>query len=462
MSEINDTFGLVGVSLDGKYEVASIVAEGGFGIVYRATHVALQKVVALKVLKVPPEFSGPTRVAFLEKFTLEARLIAALDHPAIVRVLDFGASPMPVGESAPWMVLDWLDGQTLEAQLAAENGKGSTPAQVYELLSPVFAAIAMANDEGIVHRDLKPANLMLQQSKRGETSIKVLDFGIAKVLDEEERTGSNSGNTRTSSALVAFSLHYAAPEQLTGMRTGVWTDVHALALIVVELLTGRAPYVGTNSGELYVSALSSTRPTPRALGVEVGSWEPVLEQALAFKSSERHASVREFSAALRDALPGACWQPAAAAIARTQVSLVPPAPAITGVEQTVVSTLRGTEVPALQPAPRSRLPVGLILGSVAVIAVIAAALALRPASAPARAAAPPVIASIPPTPTAIAAPPVIAAPTVIAVPTVIAAPVAQAPVVAATPPVVQPRAHGWRRGHRGAAANSQPDTLPIE
>ena len=106
MSEINDTFGLVGVSLDGKYEVASIVAEGGFGIVYRATHVALQKVVALKVLKVPPEFSGPTRVAFLEKFTLEARLIAALDHPAIVRVLDFGASPMPVGESAPWMVLD--------------------------------------------------------------------------------------------------------------------------------------------------------------------------------------------------------------------------------------------------------------------------------------------------------------------------------------------------------------------
>ena len=366
-----DAFGLVGAVLDGKYEVSSVVAEGGFGVVYRATHLGLAKAVALKVLKVPAELAAAPRKAFLEKFQQEARLIAALEHPAIVRVLDFGASPMPVGEAAPWMVLEWLEGRTLEAQLEAHGGRGVSPPQVLEMLAPVFAAIGLAHDEGISHRDLKPANLMLVQSKRGELALKVLDFGIAKFSNDDERVaGSGSGATRTSSALVTFSLQYAAPEQLTGMRTGAWTDVHALALIVVEMLTGRAPLEGNDMSELYAAALSPMRPTPWAKGVDVGAWEPVLARALAFKPADRFASAAVLFDALRSALPGALWQPAAVR-ASQMPSYAPPMMTPPTGAPLVPTTLRGTEVAFAAGGSSRRWPLAVAVASVAVIAVVA-------------------------------------------------------------------------------------------
>ncbi len=303
-----DAFGLVGRRLDGKYEVERVVAEGGFGVVYRATHCALQKQVAVKVLKVPSTLSDAARAEFLAKFALEARTIAKLEHPAIVRVMDFGASAMPRGEAAPWMVLEWLDGTSLEAHLAARGvGQGVDPATALRMLEPIFDAIAYAHDEGVVHRDLKPANLMLARSRRGDGAWRVLDFGIAKLMGPEERT--SSGLTATTSALQAFTLPYAAPEQVTAMRTGPWTDVHALALILVEVVTGYAPITGNDVAELYAAALAPQRPTPRTRGVDVGAWEPVLARALAFKPADRFADARAFLDALRATLPGACWRP---------------------------------------------------------------------------------------------------------------------------------------------------------
>lgn len=369
--QIDDLFSLVGASLDGKYDVASVVAEGGYGIVYRAVHVGLQKPVALKVLKVPVDLPIAARTAFLEKFTQEARLIGALDHPAIVRVLDFGVSPMPQGEPSPWMALEWLDGVTLEAHLEALGGRGMAPAEVYALLGPVLSAIALAHDEGVSHRDIKPANVMLAQSRRGERTLKVLDFGIAKFSAEAD--GAGSGSTRTGSLLVAFSPHYAAPEQITGMRTGPWTDVHALALMAVEMLTGRAPLEGADASELYAAVLAPTRPTPAARGLDVGAWEPVLGRALAFKPSERFPNAGALSEALREALPGARWQPLA-----LRASQAPPdAPAVhtpTAVGTPLPETFRGAEVPGPPPVPSRGWSVALIAASVIVIGAVLAAL----------------------------------------------------------------------------------------
>ena len=304
----DDPFGLVNTRLDGKYEILGVVAEGGFGVVYQATHRALQKRVAVKVLKIPPELSVPARREFLAKFELEARTIAKFEHAAIVRVLDFGASPMPRGEAAPWMVLEWLEGTSLEAHLGERGvGNGIDPVGALLLLEPAFEAIAYAHEEGVVHRDLKPANLMLVRSKRGDLSLRVLDFGIAKLMGQEARDA--SGHTATSTATQAFTLPYAAPEQVTAMRSGPWTDVHALALILVEVLTGLAPITGNDVAELYASALSPLRPTPRLHGVDVGAWEPVLARALAFKPAERFPDARAFLEALRASLPGAYRRP---------------------------------------------------------------------------------------------------------------------------------------------------------
>jgi serine/threonine protein kinase len=287
-----DVFGLVGGRLEGKYDIEALVAEGGFGVVYRGVHRALQKTVAVKVLKVPEGLNSPLRKEYLEKFAHEARTIAQYEHPSIVRVLDFGASTMPRGEATPWMVLEWLDGPTLEQEFATRRGYGRTPGEVLGLLRPVLEALAYAHDEGIAHRDIKPGNIMLVTNRRNEVMVKLLDFGIAKSMGRGEQA--SGGFTATRTGLTAFSPLYAAPEQLSGARTGPWTDVHAMALVICEALLGEPVYPQDDTTALYAEALSPVRPTPAKFGVDVGPWEPVLQRALAVRPDQRYGHMRAF------------------------------------------------------------------------------------------------------------------------------------------------------------------------
>lgn len=294
-----DPFGLLGARLEGKFDIEAVVAEGGFGVVYRGLHHSLNKAIAVKVLKVPEELPATLRREYFNKFAQEARTIALLEHPAIVRVLDFGASPMPRGEAAPWMVLEWLEGATLEEDFAARHGCGRTPAEALRLLRPVLEALAYAHDEGVAHRDIKPSNIMLTTNRRGETLVKLLDFGIAKSMGDGERA--TSGLTATKTALPAFSPRYAAPEQLSGSRTGPWTDVHAMALVLGEALRGAPMYSHSDSTGLYAEVLAPVRPTPAKFGLDVGPWEPVLQRALAVRPEERFGHMRAFLEALQSA-----------------------------------------------------------------------------------------------------------------------------------------------------------------
>lgn len=345
-----DGFGVLGTMLENKYYISRLIAEGGFGVVYQATHVSLQRPVALKILKVPSDMAEDTRQTYLENFAQEARLIAALEHPAIVRVIDFGVSSFSGGVVAPWTALEWLEGTTLESLFEQRVGGMMHPMQAFGVMEIVIDALAFAHEEGVVHRDVKPSNLMMVVSRRGEQSLKVLDFGIAKLLKATE-DGVPSGNvTQTSSRLIAFSPQYAAPEQLTGMRTGPWTDVHALALVLVELLCGRPALTGADVSEIYSAALSPVRPTPATLGIDVGAWEPVLARALAFRPSDRIPNARSLLESLRSSLGDARHRPISVAppISRTVVSVQHP------------STFRGTEVP-MPPVERRRS--GLLVGA---------------------------------------------------------------------------------------------------
>lgn len=354
---VGDPFRLVGERLDGKYEIRAVVAEGGFGVVYRADHRTLRKPVAVKVLKVPADLAGPTRKQFLQKFELEAQTIARLDHPAIVRVLDFGASPMPEGEAAPWMVLEWIEGITLEADLEGRCGADRrTPVECLELMRPVLEALAYAHGEGIAHRDLKPGNLMLTTVRRTERLLRVLDFGIAKVMTPEESGG--SGATATQTKLQAFSPQYAAPEQISGTRTGPWTDVHALGLMFTELLTGVAPYGADDTAELYAAVLSPQRPTPARVGIDVGCWETVLARALAFRPADRFPDAGALLDALREEVPGRTRGSLtrelpppegefAVTVPRTTVRRTAPQPASRTIRLVAASALVGLSIVAL-------------------------------------------------------------------------------------------------------------------
>jgi serine/threonine protein kinase len=304
MDDTSDTFGLVGQTLAGKYRVERVIAKGGFGAVYYARHIELDTPVAIKVLMVPDRFHGESRVEFLEMFKMEARTIAALAHAAIVRVLDFGSARFSSGEESPWMALEWLEGRTLEADLDGRPaGAGRSPREALDLLRPAFDALSCAHAAGIAHRDIKPANLMLVRARRGEPGLRMLDFGIAKVMETDEQAG--SGQTATKTALSSYSLYYAAPEQLSHARTGPWTDVHAIALILVELLTGQRAYRASDSVAICSDIMDRERPTPGRFGVPVGPWEEVLGRALSLRPAERYPDSDGFFTELEGSLDAA-------------------------------------------------------------------------------------------------------------------------------------------------------------
>ncbi len=304
-----DAFGLVGATLDGKHRVERVVAEGGFGVVYAGTHATLARPIAIKVLKIPGDLGGTSRAAFVAKFTDEARVIAQLNHPSIVQVLDHGVLERGDAGALPWIVLEWLEGQTLEQWLAARAGQPRiTPGEALGLLHPIFEALAFAHHRGVAHRDLKPANIMVVPAWRG-FSLRLMDFGIAKIMEPDEVATGGATNTR--SVIHAFSPGFAAPEQFAGGRTGPWTDVHALALLMCEVITGEPAYRGKDPTEWIFEATNPQRPTPGHYGVDVGAWESILARALALRPDGRQRDAGELLDQLERALPsGATRLPA--------------------------------------------------------------------------------------------------------------------------------------------------------
>jgi serine/threonine-protein kinase len=297
-----DIFALEGTVFEGRFEVERRIAEGGFAVVYKAFQVALDRWVALKVLKAPRTPDEAARAEFRDKFAIEAKTIAKLRHPNIVDVYDFSVATLASGDPAPWMALEWLDGETLARRLRRrrEAGeRGLAPPEALALLRPALEALAHAHRSGIVHRDVKPANIMVPEKAGG--ALKVLDFGIAKIVAADELP--SSGHTRTES-MPAFSPAYAAPEQVAFSRTGPWTDVHGLGLVLGEVLTDQPPFADDGEAHVFEQAMSRDRPTPARKGRDVGAFEPVLAKALALSPRDRWRNAGELLAALDDALAG--------------------------------------------------------------------------------------------------------------------------------------------------------------
>ncbi len=307
-----DVFRLVGTVIDGRYRIDSVIGEGGFGVVYRGHHQAFDQAIAVKCLKIPSHFSDQGRETFLKKFQEEGKILSRLGHhPAIVRVFDLGLTKAR-GDDVPYLVLEWLDGFPLADLLQARRARTSVApesagfgeAEAVAILRPVIEALASVHAEGIAHRDVKPENIFIMDGAKGSPA-KLLDFGIAKAMQEGERITQVGG--RTSSNFAAFSPQHGAPEQFRPAvfgATGPWTDVHALGLILGELTSNRAAMPGLDFAELLVGATMGTRPTPRALGANVSdAFERVIVRALAFDPRERFADASAFLAALDEVVP---------------------------------------------------------------------------------------------------------------------------------------------------------------
>src|SRR5262249_47476287 len=190
MSEVKnaDPFGWVGATVEGKYRIDAVIGEGGFGVVYRAHHLGFEETVAFKCLRMPEVLVGEDRDRFFQSFLAEGRLLHRLSRSTagIVQALDVGGAGSPKGVWTPYIILEWLDGPTPADELEErqKNKLGGLPfAEAVELLEPAARALGVAHEQGVAHRDVKPANLFLADVA-GRRTLKVLDFGIAKVITE--------------------------------------------------------------------------------------------------------------------------------------------------------------------------------------------------------------------------------------------------------------------------------------
>ncbi|NUP06339.1 MAG: protein kinase [Polyangiaceae bacterium] len=318
-----------------------MIGEGGFGVVYRGLHERFEHPVAIKCLKIPPHFTPDAKAVFLQRFREEGKILLKLaDAPGVPRVYDYGVNVG--GREIPFLVLEWLDGQTLEGVLEARRAtaaSGFKPSDAIALLLPAVDAIAIAHEHAIAHRDIKPANLFLATTGRGPV-VKVLDFGIAKAMQEGESLAQQQ--TKTATSFRAFTPNYAAPEQFTPKRfgaSGPWTDVHALALVLVELLTAQQANKGEDLVECLESATSPQRPSPR--GVTVSSeLEAVIQKALALQVADRYANAGLFAAALRSVPEAQHLQGSRTSLPTIPVEDLPPST----VRATPISSSGGTQV----------------------------------------------------------------------------------------------------------------------
>ena len=272
--------------LAGRYRLGNLLGEGGMGRVYTATLLANGSEVAVKVLR--PELVGDS--VSERRFRIEARAASALDHPGAVKVLEYAADK--AGRS--FIVMERLRGVTLQDLRRA--GKLASAERCIEILREVCDVLAAAHAKGIVHRDLKPSNIYLERIDRDRSRAKILDFGIAKLLDD-------GGERLTSTGEFLGTLLYMAPEQSARGAVTPALDVYSLGIILYEALTGRVPFPGKNPMEIIRLHATAPPPSMSALRPDI---RPEVEQlvfrCLAKKPEKRFRDAAELGSALFSSL----------------------------------------------------------------------------------------------------------------------------------------------------------------
>ncbi len=276
---------LIGQSL-GRYHILEQLGEGGMATVYKAYDTRLERDVAIKIIR-RGAFPPDQLEHMLKRFEREAKSLAKLSHPNIVKVHDFGEH-----EGAPFLVMEYLPGGTLKQYL----GKPSPWQSAVQLLIPVAQALEYAHEHNIIHRDIKPSNILL--TEKGQPML--TDFGIAKILDLQ------GGETLTATGTGIGTPEYMSPEQGMGKPVSASTDIYSLGVVFFELITGRKPYIADTPMAVVVKHLSDPLPRPTQFVRNIPeSVEKILLKALAKKPEYRYQNMSEFIVTLGKLLPNA-------------------------------------------------------------------------------------------------------------------------------------------------------------
>ncbi|MEO8511082.1 MAG: Stk1 family PASTA domain-containing Ser/Thr kinase [Chloroflexota bacterium] len=282
---------MLGTLIGGRYRIIAPVGEGGMATIWRAVDEQLDREVALKILR--PQFGSD--LGFAARFKAEARSAAALNHPNIVPVYDYGTE----GDTQ-FIVMQLVDGSDLATHLRDSGPMSATDAA--RLAREIASALAMAHRRGIVHRDVKPGNILITDA--GE--VKVADFGIARAMSEASMTVTGT---------TLGSVHYFSPEQARGDEVTGASDVYSLGIVLYEMLTGRRPFEGDSAAGVALKRLTDDPVPPSAWRAVPPGLEAIVMRSLQRDPADRYPDATALAEALR------AWQvdpnalPAAAAAA---------------------------------------------------------------------------------------------------------------------------------------------------
>jgi serine/threonine protein kinase len=247
----------IGARFD-HYELLSLIGQGGMGEVWKARDTKLGRVVAIKLVR--PTWAADSRI--LERLRVEARAASALNHPNICTIHDFREH-----EGRPLIVMEFMNGQTLRARM--NNAPMRIP-EVVEIGIQVADALAAAHSHGIIHRDIKPENVFLTE----DGFVKVLDFGLAKLLVQDQSMESTTvppTNTLTNFGDVLGTISYMSPEQASGEPLDSRTDLFSLGVVLYQCATGHAPFTGKTIAVVSSAILNKAPAAPMALNPQVPS-----------------------------------------------------------------------------------------------------------------------------------------------------------------------------------------------
>ena len=283
----SDTFSgaLTNRLIDGRYRLMEKLGEGGMGAVFKVEHVRMEKIAALKVMRSDMAIDAELKSRFLQ----EARTVAKLSHANTVQVFDAGE----LDDGSLFMAMEFVPGKDLAWHLKA-NGP-MTEASAVSLAMQVLSSLQEAHEHGIVHRDIKPANVMLVKRPRGEDQVKLLDFGIAKLLESDARKSTTADFVGTPA--------YMSPEQINGVGIDARSDLYSLGAMLFELVTGTPPF--DSETPMLIIAKHMNDPVPRFASVAPTvqlspAFEQVVRRALEKNSADRFQDADEMRKALRE------------------------------------------------------------------------------------------------------------------------------------------------------------------
>lgn len=261
---------IIGKTIDGRYEILSLIGVGGMSNVYKAVDNSTGNIVAVKFLK--QEFFENEEL--VRRFKNESKAISLLDNPNIIKVIDVN-----IDEEKKYIVVEYIDGITLKEYI--ENRKVLTWQETVRFTSVILSAIGHAHENGIIHRDLKPQNIMLLR----DGTLKIMDFGIARLSTAGQKTVTDK---------AIGSVHYISPEQVRGKNSDGRSDIYSIGIMMYEMLTGKLPFVSETAVSVAMKQVSDTATPPSRLVSSIPKGlEQIVLHAIEKNANDRYQNTRE-------------------------------------------------------------------------------------------------------------------------------------------------------------------------